>query len=70
VALKEIKTPTVFDSLPHFLLRELDILEKLKGHNNIVAFHSSFVRNEPGDSKVYLCFEFVDGGDLSDLLRG
>jgi serine/threonine protein kinase len=37
VALKEIKTTPGLECLPHFLLRELDVLQKLKGHKNIVT---------------------------------
>ncbi len=48
----------------HFL-REIEVMKRVS-HQNIVAFHGSGITT---DNCLYLILEYVDGGDLSQLLE-
>lgn len=55
-------------TLPHFILREMDLLLRCKKHPNVVQLIDAHkpVKKEPG---ILLVFEYLEGGDLSDYMR-
>jgi len=50
-------------TLPHNVLREIDALKELRGHANIVQLLDLFC-NKKDSSKIYMVFEYCQGGDL------
>ena len=55
-------------TLPHFLLREIDALRELDQHPNIVQMFDLF-RDKRDGSRLYMIFEFLEGGDLRSFTR-
>ena len=56
--------------LPHFLLREIDILKKCSGHPNIIRLLDVHKPSAAASSKgLMLVFEFAKGGDLCGYLE-
>ena len=55
------------EGLSHLLLRELSILQMLKGHPSIVELYDFYFQTSAVEGKppcFILCFEFASGGDL------
>ena len=49
--------------MSHTLLREIDAVRQLNGHPNIVSLYDLY-RQRSDSSKVYMVFEYLEGGDL------
>ena len=67
--MKETKTSHNLDIMPHFLIRELDILKQLSGHPNIIEMKASYSKSYDSNKKLLsICFEYANGGDLESVL--
>ena len=49
-------------------MREIDALERLKDHQNIVQLYDLF-KDKQDSSKLFMVFEFMEGGDLRSHIR-
>lgn len=49
-------------------IREVKLLNKLK-HPNIVSFKQAFMDETPKESALCLVTEYVDGGNLAQLIK-
>ena len=56
------------DNLPHFLLREVDALQKLQGHQNIVQLLDVYRHQCEDIGGLLLVFEYLEGGDLDQYI--
>ena len=67
-SIKQNKEHPQTETLPHFLLREIDILRNLRDHNHMNIVHLEHVYRHKSKKQIYLVFENMDGGDLSKIV--
>ena len=72
VAIKEFKDQVLEQTstaLPHFLIREMDALLKLRDHANIVQLLEIFRPKQNEGNGLILVFEFLEQGELTSHIK-
>lgn len=68
-SIKQNKNHRQLETLPHFLLREIDILRNLRDFNHSHIVRLEHVYRQRSEKQIYLVFENMDGGDLKKFIE-